>query len=549
MNDVSNKQLNIKMDKKALLTIYIFIQMILHLLAFKAIGNTGYNIIEYISIFLVLVYSFVVFIVILLNNKNKYMISYYCISTILLSFLIIFDLDYLKKNQMHDKYIYIQIVVLFIMLDVTLKILAHNISKGLFYKYIVIFLWAIGVVFGISRKDIYALIYQVTFLIINIYPIIFLVLNYKKIKNYARYLFPTLFLLVFGNIIFILWTFVIDMDNNGNYNYDLYIYLNLIEIGLSYFVLSALGFWKIIKNKKINININTLILVIFICGYLYFGSKQLIPSLFYVISIIIVIEEFRLLNHYNKLLYHEKTSNDYMQKSSLFENMIERNILDFKKEELYKEQVADFLHDEILQDAIYMKKELQDHYRIDQDDKILGIADSMINKTRSQINLYKPYINYKNSLSENYYNLIKSLKNRFNVNNILIDFICDDNLFLSTPYDLVVYRMIHELLTNIFKHSKGEYSVIQLDVKNNIIFLNVTNYGDYFKDSSIINSDSRGLKIIKREVDRFGGSFKIDSSIDLEVLSHKNLSENSVINIKIEIPIRGEKTYEHFINR
>lgn len=547
MNDVSNKQLNIKMDKKTFLTIYIFIQMILHLLAFKAIGNTRYNIIEYISIFLVLVYSFVVFIVILLNNKNKYMISYYCISTILLSFLIIFDLDYLKKNQIHDKYIYIQIVVLFIMLDVTLKILAHNISKGLFYKYIVIFLWAIGVVLGISRKDIYALIYQVTFLIINIYPILFLMLNYKKIKNYARYLFPTLFLLIFGNIIFILWAFVIDMDNNGNYNYDLYIYLNLMEIGLSYFVLSALGFWKIVKNKKINIK--TLILAIFIGGYLYFGREQLISSLFCVISIVMIIEEYRLLNHYTKLFYHEKTNKDYIQKSDLFENMIEKNILDFKKEELYKEQVADFLHDEILQDAICIKKELQDHYKIKQSDKIFEIADSMISKTRSQINLYKPHIDYKNSISENYYNLIKSLKSRFNTTPILIDFICDDKLFLSPPYDLVIYRMIHELITNIFKHSKGEYSIIELDVKNNEIILNITSYGDYFEDNSIINTDSRGLKIIKREVDRFRGVFKISSSIDSNILIDKEISENSIVNIKIEIPIEGGITYENFINR
>ena len=132
---------------------------------------------------------------------------------------------------------------------------------------------------------------------------------------------------------------------------------------------------------------------------------------------------------------------------------------------------------------------------------------------------------------------------------ILVDFVCDDKLFLSPPYDLVIYRMIHELVTNIFKHSKGEYSVIELEVNNNIIVLNVTNYGDYLENKHMLNTDSRGLKIIKRETDRFGGTFKINSFIDSDILIDKDILEDSIVNIKIEIPLKGAITYEHFIIR
>jgi len=435
------------------------------------------------------------------------------------------------------------------MLDITLKILTQNINRGLFYKYIVIILWTLGVVFGISRSDVYMLVYQITFLIINIYPMIFLISNYKKIRNYGKHLIPTLLLLSLINNIYLLWL-VFSQSDSGRYNYDFHIYLNLIEVFLSYLVLSALGFWKLVKGKKIETKINIGIGCIFIIGYLYLGREQITVSILSILSFAVILKQCQLLNHYIKLTGSKANYiGDDTRRNDLLGHVLENNISDFKKEELYKEQVADFLHDEVLQDVIYLKRELSDNYKIPVDDNVLKIVDKIINRTRGQISLYKPYINYKISLADNYYDLIKSLKNRFGMNNILIDFICDDKLFLSSPYDLVIYRMIHELVTNIFKHSKGKYSVIELEVKNNMIILNVTNYGDYLESGPMTNMDSRGLKIIKRETDRFGGTFKISSFIDSDILIDKDILENSVVNIKIEIPIKGEITYEHFINR
>jgi len=549
MDKTSSKSLDIKINRKTALTSYIFIQMLLHLLAFKTLNNHEYNVIEYVSIFLALIYSFVVYLVILLNNKNKRTISYYCISAVMLSFFLIIDLNYLRRSQIHNNYVYVQIMVLFVMLDITLKILTQNINRGLFYKYIVIILWTLGVVFGISRSDVYMLVYQITFLIINIYPMIFLISNYKKIRNYGKHLIPTLLLLSLINNIYLLWL-VFSQSDSGRYNYDFHIYLNLIEVFLSYLVLSALGFWKLVKGKKIETKINIGIGCIFIIGYLYLGREQITVSILSILSFAVILKQCQLLDHYIKLTGSKANYiGDDTRRNDLLGHVLENNISDFKKEELYKEQVADFLHDEVLQDVIYLKRELSDNYKIPVDDNVLKIVDKIINRTRGQISLYKPYINYKISLADNYYDLIKSLKNRFGMNNILIDFICDDKLFLSSPYDLVIYRMIHELVTNIFKHSKGKYSVIELEVKNNMIILNVTNYGDYLESGPMTNMDSRGLKIIKRETDRFGGTFKISSFIDSDILIDKDILENSVVNIKIEIPIKGEITYEHFINR
>lgn len=536
MDNTSAKSYDINISKKIALTIYIFIQIALHLLVFRALNNHEYNIVEYISIFLALIYSFVVYLVILLNNKNKKTITYYCISTIFLSFFLIIDLNDLRRSQIYNNYVYFQIAVLFVMLDITLKILTQNISNGFFYKYIVV-LWILGVILGISKSSIYMFIYQITFLIISAYPLFFLILHYKKIKNYGRHLIPTLLLLVFINIAYISWLVIINNADSGSYNYDFYVYLNIIEAFLSYLVLSALEFWKLIKKERYILDEKTIFVCIFIAGYLLFNRGNLIINIYFIISFILLLKQCQLLNFYKNLVDNKgKYIVKGTSKDNLFKNMIGNNILDYKREELYKEQVADFLHDEILQDVIYIKKELQDNYKISQNDNILNIADRVINKTRGQISLYKPYINDEVSLAENYYNLIQSLRNRFGNDSILIDFICDNKLFLSPPYDLVIYRMIHELVTNIFKHSKGDFSSIELKIVKKTIVLKVINYGDYLSDDNMNNTDSRGLKIIKREVDRFGGTLDIDSSINSETL--EDIFDNSVVNIRIEIPIR-----------
>lgn len=529
-----------ELSKKNLLIILIFVELGLQFFAFTVLKKPGHNWVEYLSVFLALIYGFLVYLAILFNNKDKVIIYYYCAATVVVSTFLLVDISFLKYADF--SYRYVQIIILFIILDLTLQILTQNISKRLFYKYIIVALWTIGVVLLFLKKEIYLLIYQVTFFIINIYPIIFLIYNYKRIKNYGRHLIPILLIIIISNLIFIIFQGTKDAGKN---NYDLYVYLNLLELFLSYLIFSALGFWKLLKNNKYRISINTFIIAVFVLVYMYCGRENLILSFFSVFSFALIIKQCQLLDYYIKLKYGHSDN----EISKVFKDMIEKNVLDFKKEELYKEQLADFLHDEILQDAIYIKKELQDGYGISIDDNISRVADKLIDKTRGQINLYKPYINYKINLPENYFNLIKLLKNKFGNYGILVDFVCDDDFFLSSPYDLVIYRILHELVTNIYKHSKGEYSIVELKVQGNIIYINVTNYGDYLKNGYMENIESRGLKIIRRELDRFNGTLDMRMTGDSNSLNQEGICDNCEVNINITIPVRGDITYEYFINR
>lgn len=87
---------------------------------------------------------------------------------------------------------------------------------------------------------------------------------------------------------------------------------------------------------------------------------------------------------------------------------------------------------------------------------------SLINKIRNTVDSYSPLIIKSISLKENYKNLIKSMQQRYSKNDIIIDFYCDKDFFLEKPYDILIYRIMKELLNNAFKHSNAELIELRL---------------------------------------------------------------------------------------
>lgn len=105
-----------------------------------------------------------------------------------------------------------------------------------------------------------------------------------------------------------------------------------------------------------------------------------------------------------------------------------------------------------------------------------------------------------------------------------------------------MYRIISEFVVNIFKHSKGYYSLISLYNENNVIVLNIKNYGDFVDDEELNNKYSVGLQLTEYEIYKLNGEFSIENKID-------KLGNEKVVNICVKIPIERRLTYESFINR
>ena len=114
---------------------------------------------------------------------------------------------------------------------------------------------------------------------------------------------------------------------------------------------------------------------------------------------------------------------------------------------------------------------------------------------------------------------------------MLIEFECDQNLNLPTPYDELIYKCINELLINAFKHSKGYNTHIILKVENSTIYLIITNIGDYINDENKIKDGNIGLNVLRLNLKQYRGIFTFN------IFNDDENSEESYVQFKIDIPM------------
>ena len=102
-----------------------------------------------------------------------------------------------------------------------------------------------------------------------------------------------------------------------------------------------------------------------------------------------------------------------------------------------------------------------------------------------------------------------------------------------------MYRLLKELVTNVYKHSSGKKAWITLTQDNGIIMLRIKDNGtaDAETLSSADLSKHRGLSLITEHVGNMGGSVKITNNFPCGVC------------IQIALPMKGDASYQYFISR
>ena len=210
-----------------------------------------------------------------------------------------------------------------------------------------------------------------------------------------------------------------------------------------------------------------------------------------------------------------------------------------QQEEQLNLEFANFLHDNILQDLLSIKNMMKkaDHPHIQK--IITENLDNMNTYIRERMQDYRPAMLPKLTAKENYQNLLEYISQSFPHRNIRITFECPDSLFLAAPYDIFVYRLLKELVTNVYKHSSGEKAWITLTQDNGIIMLRIKDNGtaDAETLSSADLSKHRGLSLITERVNNMGGSVKITKNFPCGVC------------IQITLPMKGDVSYQYFISR
>ena len=202
-------------------------------------------------------------------------------------------------------------------------------------------------------------------------------------------------------------------------------------------------------------------------------------------------------------------------------------------------EFANFLHDDILQDLLSVKNMMKKADRLEIQKIITETLDHMNIYIRERIQDYHPPLLPKLTIKENYQNLLDGISQTFPQRNICLSFDCADSLFLVEPYNIFVYRLLKELVANVYKHSTGEKAWITLTQDHGIITLNVSDDGTANADV-LLSADRlkhRGLAMITERVNDMDGSVAVSNNHPHGVC------------VQIILPMKGSVSYQHFVSR
>jgi signal transduction histidine kinase len=99
---------------------------------------------------------------------------------------------------------------------------------------------------------------------------------------------------------------------------------------------------------------------------------------------------------------------------------------------------------------------------------------------------------------------------------------------LSPSTEVMLYRIIQELVNNIMKHADANSAIIQINREGSRLSLTIEDNGRGFDTDEAERNRSMGMTTVKSRVDYLNGSLSIDSRKDLgtTVMIELLLNEN-----------------------
>ncbi|BCN30765.1 hypothetical protein bsdtb5_20600 [Anaeromicropila herbilytica] len=213
-------------------------------------------------------------------------------------------------------------------------------------------------------------------------------------------------------------------------------------------------------------------------------------------------------------------------------------LIQLQQEEKLKNEFANFLHDDVLQDLLSVKNMMGKAHRPEVQDLIVETLESLNTHIRQQMQDYHPILLKNLTIKDNYLNLIEAISLSFPERDIYVNFECSDTLFLVEPYNVLVYRLLKELLTNVYKHSNGNHAWIMLSQEKGKIELTISDNGTA-DATCVITADTvthKGIASIKEQVYRMEGSVSISNNIPCGIC------------IQTRILMKGDDSYQHFVS-
>lgn len=464
----------------------------------------------------------------LLSNDRKIIVKHSSL-VVLFSLWILLDYIFLYKYKINFKYTYeVSLGFTYILIFSNLYIFLDCV-KEIKWRYINYFACSIllfSFILNYFNNPIHIYILKWARIAIALFPIILVFTYRKQIRKYSHKLLLNVFIISFIYLIFFVSTYFIQVFY--------YIYLKefiilfVAEISILIFLISMeSNLKKLILNFYSNplyfifIVISTIVFENFIKNY----SLAILFALIFFLNMInieMIIKLGKIENNkssYEKFLFNNKMAKD------LAENIEKRSL--------------SFLHDDILQDIILSEKFLEEKPK--NINRSVEIHKNLIKKIRLKLSLMDPIFIDGINQYESYSELINSLKNMY-ASDKHIEFYCDQNIFMPRPYDKIIYKFIHEIITNFYKHSKGYFSELNLKIEDDIIFIDIKNFGDYL-DENYNKSNHSGINFIEETLNIYGGDLLVKNNFT------DDLRDEAYVEFVIRLPIQEEIVDENFINR
>lgn len=194
------------------------------------------------------------------------------------------------------------------------------------------------------------------------------------------------------------------------------------------------------------------------------------------------------------------------------------NRLLFKISEKERGKLAIDIHDSILQDLILLKRKIE-KIKLETDtlytikENLSDVEEDLLDimyTTRETCNELSPTLLLEVGLEYS----IQELASKFRLrsNSILeIQVINWNGKFVEHEYELVVYRVIQELLNNAIKHANAKLVHILIVMDDKEISINYSDDGIGFKSEKMINNVNKsiGLTALKGRINSVGGNMQL----------------------------------------
>lgn len=210
-----------------------------------------------------------------------------------------------------------------------------------------------------------------------------------------------------------------------------------------------------------------------------------------------------------------------------------------RREEALKTDFANFLHDEVLQDLLSIKNMIAKAHRPDIQDLIAETLDALNVRIRKRMQDDRPILPKSLTPKEHYQNLLEELAQSYPQRDLTVEFRCSDTLFLVEPYQVLLYRILKELLTNVYRHSDGGHAWIDLRQEKGLIRLTVRDDGSASPERLLSADRTRhkGLASIQDQLRQQEGTLEIIGAVP------------QGIQVRLTLPMKGDVSYQHFIGR